>query len=572
MSIAKSIIIGLVIALAAIYAAVLLRDENELRIEPVDVFVGAMLGGLVGVINYFIPSFTLGSGVAFFAPICYIVMMCLYIYLIVWCYRCCSWWRDIIPFVLMALLFYFTTLATATMTSTMIENKALATIVVMSPTAMLVITLGSFIATLLWIRYTGAREYGWKRDYSWAKKACFGTLAATAVLALGLLFIPVTKAQDRAMMVGTGEVQSTVEPDDGMEPELEDSWVHYYNIDLQSDQIKDNDFNFGPNPYAESYKASDYDAALRYRMSKDPALAAGDMAWLDAIVGTRFLGEFYESCKGDWAKTINATKDAFGTDQSLYYQTLNAFNEFLDSADAVTVDYQTSALDDQMYMNPYTVSGVPDVIVMKTTDHAGYYLTYTFIIKDNTFKVAYRIDCGFQPTNVQKVMNITPVPQPTPTPTSTPTPTPTPTPTGGNGDDPTPTPVPTPTPTPGPKKDPSKGTKVNVEPNDDPGPGPSTNTGVNSNTSSADKPTNSNHMSNDDYNKAVQDLKDTNATQKTGSDSSTPSTPAPTPTTNVDNNGDKGNGGAPINNPTPVAPKDTVTGDPESAGMIGAPD
>ena len=572
MSIAKSIIIGLVIALAAIYAAVLLRDENELRIEPVDVFVGAMLGGLVGVINYFIPSFTLGSGVAFFAPICYIVMMCLYIYLIVWCYRCCSWWRDIIPFVLMALLFYFTTLATAAMTSTMIENKALATIVAMSPTAMLVITLGSFIATLLWIRYTGAREYGWKRDYSWARKACFGTLAATAVLALCLLFIPVTKAQDRAMMVGTGEVQSTVEPDDGMEPELEDSWVHYYNIDLQSDQIKDNDFNFGPNPYAESYKASDYDAALRYRMSKDPALAAGDMAWLDAIVGTRFLGEFYESCKGDWAKTINATKDAFGTDQSLYYQTLNAFNEFLDSADAVTVDYQTSALDDQMYMNPYTVSGVPDVIVMKTTDHAGYYLTYTFIIKDNTFKVTYRIDCGFQPTNVQKVMNITPVPQPTPTPQTTPQPTPTPTPTGGNGDDPTPTPVPTPTPTPGPKKDPSKGTKVNVEPNDDPGPGPSTNTGVNSNTSSADKPTNSNHMSNDDYNKAVQDLKDTNATQKTGSDNSTPSTPAPTPTTNVDNNSDKGNGGAPINNPTPVAPKDTVTGDPESAGMIGAPD
>lgn len=404
-------------------------------------------------------------------------------------------------------------------------------------------------------------------------------------------------------MSSTAEADQTVEQpelvnqsDDVMEPEAGaagDSWVYYYNLELQSDQMKDNDFNFGSNPYAESYKASDYDTVLRYRMSKDPALAAGDMAWLDAIVGTRFLGEFYESCKGDWAKTINTTKDAFGTNQSLYYQTLNAFNEFLDSADAVTVDYQTSALDDQMYMNPYTVSGVPDVIVMKTTDHAGYYLTYTFIIKDNKFKVAYRIDCGFQPTNVQKVMNITPVPQPTPTPTPqaeptpaptpqptptpTPTPTPDPTPTGGNGGDPTPTPTPqtepTPTPTPTPKKDPSKTPKINTEPNDDdPGPGPSTNNGVGSTTAPADQPSNSNHGTTQDYNQAVQDLKDTNANQKTGSDNSTPSTPAPTPSTNVDNNADKGNGGAPINDPTPVAPADTVAGDPESVGMIGAPD
>ena len=89
-------------------------------------------------------------------------------------------------------------------------------------------------------------------------------------------------------------------------------------------------------------------------------------------------------------------------------------------------------------------------------------------------------------------------------------------------------------------------------------PSTSTNNGVGATTSTADQPTNSNHGSNSDYNKAIGDLKDTNATQKTGSDSNTPSTPAPTPSTHVDNSGDKGNGGAPINTPTTVTPPATV--------------
>jgi hypothetical protein len=77
-------------------------------------------------------------------------------------------------------------------------------------------------------------------------------------------------------------------------------------------------------------------------------------------------------------------------------------------------------------------------------------------------------------------------------------------------------------------------------------------------------------MTDNQYKEAVNDLKEVNQTQKTGSDSSTPSTPAPTPTTHVDNNADKGNGGAPINTPTPVsAPaKEAKSGDPiiESPG------
>ena len=49
-----------------------------------------------------------------------------------------------------------------------------------------------------------------------------------------------------------------------------------------------------------------------------------------------------------------------------------------------------------------------------------------------------------------------------------------------------------------------------------------------------------------------------------------PSTPAPAPNTNVDNNGDTGNGGAPINTPTPKQEAQTTSGDP-AAGHMAEP-
>ena len=94
----------------------------------------------------------------------------------------------------------------------------------------------------------------------------------------------------------------------------------------------------------------------------------------------------------------------------------------------------------------------------------------------------------------------------------------------------------------------------------------------------------------------MSDLAKTNKTQKTGNDDNTPSytPPSTTVTTKdssgkstttttkpavVDNNGDKGNGGAPVNNPTPVTKPSTSaeTGKPISndssnpAGAWGGP-
>lgn len=343
-------------------------------------------------------------------------------------------------------------------------------------------------------------------------------------------------------------------------------WIHFYNLDLIG---TDDQFNFGPKPNCSS--AEEYDKEFRERLKRDPALAAAATAWLDANVGTRYLGVFYESCKEDWAETINTAKDDFAADQMDFYHDLDAFFAFIDTAEVSVRDCKD--VTDQMYMNPFTASGIPDVIVFETTDQSGQELVYTFNIKGNKVEVAYRIDCGYQPTNVAEIMKITPQEKPeakkstttttkkstttkkdtTPekTPEKTPDPTPTPTPT------PTPDPDPTPDPTPEYNKDPEKAPKENTEPNDDPGPGEDTNNGEGATESTKDQPTNSNHYdSYDDYQKDIQDLKETNETQKTGGDSNEPSTPAPSQDTKVD----KGTGNGGIDTPTQTQKPATEAG------------
>ena len=151
--------------------------------------------------------------------------------------------------------------------------------------------------------------------------------------------------------------------------------------------------------------------------------------------------------------------------------------------------------------------------------------------------------------------------------------------------------------TPSYNKDKGKGTQGDVvKPNDNPGPGPNTNNGVGATKSSKDQPTNTNNgQTYNDYKADQKELANVNKTQKTGSDNNTPSyTPPSTTTTTkdssgkstttttkpaVDNNGDKGNGGAPVNTPTPVSKPSTSadTGKPISndasnpAGAWGGP-
>lgn len=321
-------------------------------------------------------------------------------------------------------------------------------------------------------------------------------------------------------------------------------WYHFYNHDLQKDEDKDNDFNFGPSAYhkaAANLPATtpkEADKEFRERITKDPALGAADMAWFDAIVKTRYIGSFYDEVDKQWDAAINKAKETWVEDEQKYKEAYGAFFLYLDKATKVEIIERTSGLDDQMYMNPATTNNIPDVIVMATENHKGHFLRYTFKIKEKEVTVEYRLECGFQPCNVEKVMGITPKNKKKTTPK----------PSGGGGGGGS-TPTPTPKPDPKPVKDPSKS---QVLPNDDSGPGENTNN-PGSNYSTKDLPTNSNHMTYPEYKEKIEELKEINETQKVGGDPNTPSTPTP-PDTTVHSNAEEGTGHGGVDTPTPVAP------------------
>ena len=576
-----SIILAVIVALVTVTAYDVLRGESrepfvreetiidgevveiqsrrrKLTADPANWGKAILLGMIVGAINYFAPR--LGHGTLWLAPICLVAMLGVYVYLMHWWHREGSEWTEMIPFAILAILVFFPAKAAAAATTVLWNSVFWTSIVNLLPALVLVATLGYFVINFFYFRYNEVDEGDeeQQRHHRWGIVA----IAVTTIILLIILFTGAKWSHHDGTAASrvAGPVAQAVEPVDTVPSSPATSW-HFYNQDLAEDGDDSNDFNFGPSPLAEDKTAEDYDRELRERLRNDPVLGSGVIAWLDANLGTRYLGEFYESCKGDWAKIINQAKEAWLNDPEAYNETLDAVFKFMDTA-KVSVG-ERSDLDDQLYMNPYTVDGVPDIIVMKTLNHEGTFLVYSFEIKGVTttegadgspkeIAVTYRIDCGFQPTNVEKVMGITP--QSTPKPASTPKPTPAPS--------PSPSPAPTPTPsTPVYNKDKTKGTHEYTESNDDPGLGPDTNNGVGAQESTEDQPTNSTKYSEDEYKEWAEDMAETNQDQKTGGDPNTPST-TPAPGTNVDNNADNGTGHGGIDTPTPVTPPavEAVTG------------
>ena len=430
----------------------------------------------------------------------------------------CYWWQkefesvnEFFTFAVMEFLLFMELKATASMIGTWVSAEGIwKSLVAITPVLVLIATLGFCAVSALSFN-----------DKITAKRA---TAVGTVVV---LLLTALFNIKSNAAVVTAAE----------------GPWYHFYNSDLQKDEDVDNDFNFGPTAYTEETTAEMADKEFRERISKDPALGAADMAWFDFNVKTRYLGVFYDEADEQWDAAINKAKESWIESEEKYKETYKAFFTFLDKAVKVEIIERTG-LDDQMYMNPATANGVPDVIVMETEDHTGHFLRYTFKIKDQEVTVDYRLECGFQPTNVTE-MNIPITPRPTRT-----------------SENPTPNPTPT-----RPLKDPSKS---NVLPNDDNGPGENTNSGGRESTK--DMPTNSNHMTYPEYKNIMEELKEINETQKVGGDPNTPSTPTPADTT-VHSNADEGTGYGGADDSTPVSelPKteggETIKNNASNAGQ-----
>ncbi len=495
------------------------------------------IGFGVAVINYATPKLT--TTFLWLAPLFMLVLIMLLIGMLIYWRREGGGVIEAIPFVIFAVLVFFTLQSTAWASASLTTSKFVTSIITAIPTVMMIVTIGFMPIDWLYFRANHEDE-----EAEAKRNLTLGRIAIAVTTTIILAFLATTVAWSDLNL--NDSVKSSARQANAAESAA-GGWLHFYNLDLQGGSTED-DFNFGPNAFVEGSNAKSFDVEFRNRLKVDPALAAASTAVVDAKVGTRYLGEFYESCSGDWAKTMNSAKERWASDQAAYYKELDAFFKFLDAAEVEIRDCQS--VSDQMYMNPYTASGNPDVIVLKTDNHAGHELVYTFKIKDNEFSVAFRLECGFQPTDVAEVMQITPqtVEEFTTTTTTTTT-------TTGGGDTPggdTPggdTPTPDIPDTPGYNKDPNLAPKENTEPNDDPGPGPDTNSGGDSSTE--EKSTNStNYSSYDEYRKDMDNMNDTNASQKVGGDSNTPSTPSGG--ANVDSNASAGTGYGGVDKATEV--------------------
>ncbi len=554
-----SLILAVVIAALVVTAKrLVLGDENFSELGLSDKYAIAVVVGLiVGAINYFSGNYL--EGIVFLAPIFMVVLIGLAVWLTNWWIADGGRWVEMVPFIILVILFCLVMKAPAYAFTSIIGIPLVASLVNLVPLFTAIIAVFLMVYDYLKVLYLEIDDTDSQRKthkgLGWLAVAVM-VLLLTTTIATGLDWsLDANEAFASRGNVVAEASDEGVEASSDVASDVE--WT-FYNLSLQNDQDESNDFNFGPNP--GNLTASEYDADFRERLRNDPALGAAAMAWADANLGTRYLGEFYESCKGDWAKTINASKEIFRKNPELYTETLNAFFKMLDSAEVKVTDGNN--LDDQMYMNPYTVDGIPDVIVMETPDHTGTFLTYVFTIKGTgKVEVSYRTECGYQPTNVEEIMNITP--QKTPSnpdrPSTTPSKPDKPSKPGGKGDKPD---KPS---TPKYDKDPSKAPKKNTEPNDDKGPGPNTNNPSNPNKSSKDTNDSTSSGANTD------NLKDTNKNQKTGSDSNKPSTPAPSKDTNVDNNGDKGTGNGGANKPTPTQEKPKEIANDSAGEAWGGP-
>jgi hypothetical protein len=491
-------------------------------------------------------------------------------------------------FTLLALLPVGQVIWTTTRTwSFLVNDWFWLTVVQALPVLIFIVAVAYVIAEYFFYQYAEYRD----DDPSFAsERRVYGWVAVVVAILAMILFvtgvIPGAEIDWQALRYGNQWQEEQQEPE--LEwPEEENplyvsgEWTFYNNY-LQSpyDEDSSNDYNFGANPIYEGFTAKDwYDPDFRARIVRDPALGAADIAWFDCVMGTRVLGYFHASIQGDWPTAINEAKERFIANPELYNQVCQNFFSWLDAAE-VSIRYD-GGLTDQMYMDPHTGSNVPDVIVMETTEHEGWFLVYRFQVKDNVAEVKYRLECGYQPTNVARLMNWTPVrlvrptnsprpPRPTERPTSvpevTPTPAPVVTPTPVPTEKPTPTPVVTPTPSPKPTKDITQGTQGElVGKQDNPGPGESTNTGVGSQRSSKQEDHSSTDGNYQQYQQQVGKLEEANETPK-------PTAKPAQTQVNVDDNGgsaDKPTPGQPL--PHEAGTGNTINDQPGEA-WGGPPD
>lgn len=257
-----------------------------------------------------------------------------------------------------------------------------------------------------------------------------------------------------------------------------DRIIHYFNNDVNADDIQTNNYNFGPNRYERAENAvkdGKAESILAWTATNeatgdffdsievDPALCAAVALHMDESLElpVKILEDEQDVLIGQRA---DAAHKHFLADQEYWDRAIKLIKEFLGNSE-ITIE-QINSYTSAMYMWHNGLDGNKPSVIVRNTRNAGGHMVVFNLGKPGIVK--FRMECGYQPVDIPywPTPDTPPIPdnpEPTPTPDPDPTPTPDPDP------DPTPTPDPDPTPTPTPEpKDPDAGPQAQI-PDDEPG-------------------------------------------------------------------------------------------------------
>lgn len=585
--------VGLFVCIAWFEHAMAKASDGESFFRNKRAWIGAATcAGAVGLSMIFRPLFAANWLGVVFSILFMAIDVAVFIYL---CYVFHRYheedgeWKQITPLAVIFIAMSFATAATmATMADVMNAHNYFRTLFGLVPWLLLVGSIGYVIIDSLYGRAEEAEDAEDDDEAeaeAWTTRGRWGigivSFILTMILIFGAIVGPWTSLTDlfkSSKKPTDSNPQAQASATDTTATNAEKSWFTYQevtqkypwltwnNFALQSDGDPDNNANFGPDRHHKGWTATDYLQDMKSFDESDVMILVAHVAAVDAARDTRMVGDYYDGNNHDWARTMNALIAKCLSDKVDFMHFAEVYLNMLKYEVRNVRVVHMDDINDQMYITPYTYSGVPEIVASET-HQSGDVLIVTFKRKggeENDVSVGFRIDCCYQPVGIIDIMDLpnTEVeipPEHTPggsTPTNPGGSDPT-KPAGGN--DPTEPPKPTPTEPAKYNKDKTQGIKDpgNVEQGLD----EDTNNGDGAQYSAKDRDNNSDHRSYDDYRNDVDQNANANSNSGGGGGSSSSSA-------KVDANDDGGY--TPKSSAAQTADGETIKNNPDNpAGVYG---
>lgn len=371
--------------MAAVFIAAMIFCASNMLVEKPNYGQALAVGAIAGAISYFSDNGGVAMSVISLAAIAAVFGLMGYSW-----HKEGSNFKEMLPFIGMVLVFYFVGKAAMAPTTVIgVIAGALLAIMSISLIAFMVIDL-----CLYWQNVDGDNRYRY-------------LLFAIAIIAILLAGYVVADAANDVKDVNTAteQAQPVTKPVESV-PETS-SWYHFFNEEVRMDMDQKNDYNFGPNPYTDGENVDYYVNDFANRRTKDPALLSATALALDSVAGTDYIGEVlymgYDE-KLNALERADAATQVFVGDKSIFDSANEAISAMLSSAKDVQL-VREDKISDQLYMNGYSVSGVPQVVIYETDVTSDWCLVYTFQVKTSEVQIAFRIPCGYQWTNPYEVLS-----------------------------------------------------------------------------------------------------------------------------------------------------------------------